>query len=261
MVSVPESWRTVWITGASSGIGRAFCQLIADDVAHVAASARSADKLRDLQRRNPAIDPFPVDVTDGKAVADCVARIEKECGDIDLAVLCAGTWTLMDVANFDPVAIRRGVDVNYMGVVHAVAALLPGMMARRSGHIAIVASVSGYRGLPRAAAYGPTKAALINLAETLRAELEPHGITISIVNPGFVETPMTADNPFPMPGIISAETAAERLLAGLARRQYEIVFPKRFGYAVKALRFLPNGLFFWLIRRFVLKSKTTESAP
>ena len=177
-----------------------------------------------------------------------------EAGPIDLAVLNAGTWKMMGVDDFDLAAIRRGVEVNYMGVVNALDALLPRMLERGRGHIAIVASVAGYRGLPNSLAYGPTKAALINLAETLQTELAPRGITVSVVNPGFVDTPMTRDNPFPMPGIIPAPEAAQALLAGLRRKRFEIAFPRGFAAAMKILRLLPNALFFWVVRRFIYKA-------
>ncbi len=255
MASRPSKWGTVWITGASSGIGASLATLIAERslAESVAASARSTDKLEALSKANPTIKSYPVDVTDAVAVAECVSGIEEESGPIALAVLCAGTWKLTDIEGFDIASARAGIEVNYMGVIHALAAIVPGMMKRRSGHIAIVASVAGYRGLPLSAAYGPTKAALINLAETLRAELRPYGITVSIVNPGFVDTPMTSDNPFPMPGIISAESAAQSLLAGLEAKKYEIIFPRGFGYSVKALRYLPNAVFFWVVRTFIMK--------
>lgn len=255
MASRPSRWGTVWITGASSGIGASLATLIAEKsrADSIAASARSADKLEALSKANPTIKSCPVDVTDAAAVAECVSGIEEASGPIALAVLCAGTWKLTDIEGFDIASARAGIEVNYMGVIHALAAIVPGMMKRRSGHIAIVASVAGYRGLPLSAAYGPTKAALINLAETLRAELRPYGITVSIVNPGFVDTPMTSDNPFPMPGIISAESAAQSLLAGLEAEKYEIVFPRGFGYSVKALRYLPNAVFFWIVRTFIMK--------
>lgn len=229
-------------------------KLMDGDVDHVAISARSKDKLAAIASDAKTINAYPLDVTDAEATTNTIAAIEAASGPIDLAVLNAGTWKLMDVADLDMDAVRAGIEVNYMGVMYALQALLPGMMARKGGHIAIVASVAGYRGLPRSIAYGPTKAALINLAETLRAELEPHNITVSIVNPGFVDTPMTSDNPFPMPGIISAEVAANSLLSGLQRKKYEIRFPLMFTFAMKFLRILPNGIYFWAMRSFIMKS-------
>jgi len=254
VAATETAWKTVWITGASSGIGLELARLMATKAAQVAVSARSAGPLSALAADQPGIVAKPLDVTDAGAVSACVKELETQTGGIDLAVLNAGVWTLMDSAELDLKAVRAGIEVNYMGVIHAIDALLPGMLARGRGHIAIVASVAGYRGLPRAVAYGPTKAALINLAETLRLELEPRGITISVVNPGFVDTPMTEDNPFPMPAIISAEEAARRLLDGLERRRYEIVFPRRLVYALKLLRVLPNAAFFRVVRTFVTRA-------
>lgn len=255
-MSLPDSfWKVAWVTGASSGIGRELASLLDEKVGRVVVSARSADKLEELAAGSSAIKPYPLDVTDETAVAACVESIEHDLGPIDLAVLSAGTWAIMDQGQIDIAAIRRGVEVNYMGVVNALAAIVPRMRERGHGHIAIVASVAGFRGLPRAAAYGPTKAALINLAETLRSELEPFGITVSLVNPGFVDTPMTRDNPFPMPGIMPAGKAAKALLAGLEKRHYEIIFPRGFVYAVKLLRIMPNRVFFWYVSNFVLGKK------
>ena len=248
-----SAWNTVWITGASTGIGYELTRLLDGRVPHLAASARSADKLEALAAACETVVPYPVDVADGQAVAACARAIEAAGGPIDLAVLNAGIWRIMDAAEWDAAYLRHALEVNYLGVVHAIDALLPGMLDRGQGHIAIVASVAGYRGLPRSVAYGPTKAALINLAETLHAELAPRGITVSVVNPGFVDTPMTRDNPFPMPGIIPAETAARHLLAGLERKRYEIIFPRGFVYAMKLLRLLPNALYFRIVRSFVMK--------
>ena len=245
-------WKTVWITGASSGIGRALALAMGEEAATVAVSARSADRLNALREQCANVSAHPVDVTDREAVARCVEAIEASAGPIDLAVLNAGTWTLMDAPNLDLKAVRSGVEVNYFGVMNALDVLIPRMLERGCGHIAIVASVAGYRGLPRAIAYGPTKAALINLAEILRLELEPRGITVSVANPGFVDTPMTSDNPFPMPGIVSAEEAAKTILAGLKKRKYEIVFPTGFALVMKLLRLMPNALYFRLIRKFVM---------
>ena len=251
-------WRTAWITGASSGIGRDLARRLDGRVAHVAISARSSDKLRQIAADGSTTVDHPLDVTDARAVSETVERIETEAGPIDLAVLNAGTWHLLEPGELDPAAMRDGMDVNYFGTVNCLAALVPRMRARGRGHIAIVASVAGYRGLPRALAYGPTKAALINLAEGLRSELEPSGIRVSVVNPGFVDTPLTRDNPFPMPAMMTSDAAAGRLLDGLAAGRYEIVFPRRFVYGTKLLRIMPNALFFWIVRRFVYPGRRSR---
>jgi NAD(P)-dependent dehydrogenase (short-subunit alcohol dehydrogenase family) len=249
MAAPPVPWRTVWITGAGSGIGRAVALRLAANGATVAASARSEDALDALATDGDAISAFPVDVVETGHVADTVDRIERQFGEIDLAILAAGTWTqVTPVRGIDPEVFRRAMDVNYLGTVNALAALVPRMVARGRGHIAIVASMAGYRGLPTAAAYGPTKAALINLAESIRPELEARGVRVSVINPGFVRTPMTDVNRFPMPFLMEPEDAARRIVAGLEAGRYEIAFPTRFALIMKLLRLLPDGVFFLAAR-------------
>ena len=247
-------WNAVWITGASSGIGRALALKLAATGTRVAATARSADRLGSLAAEAAGITSFAADVTDAPALAALAGRVAAEIGPVDLAILNAGTYAPVDTGkDFDAGLFRRTVEVNYLGVTNAIAAVLPGMLRRGAGHIAIVASVAGYRGLPKAAAYGPSKAALINLAEALKPELEPHGVRISIVNPGFVRTPMTARNDFSMPFLMEPGEAAERIIAGLRAGRYEIAFPRRFAVVLKILRLLPDAVFFRIVRKFVLR--------
>jgi NAD(P)-dependent dehydrogenase (short-subunit alcohol dehydrogenase family) len=244
-------WKVVWITGASTGIGREIAlQLAASGVA-VAASARSVEKLGEL---GLGIRAYPLDVTDRGAVSATVESIERELGPIDLAILGAGTYSPVEVDGFEPAVFERTMAANYMGVVNCVAALMPRMLARRGGHLAWIASVAGYRGLPKAAAYGPSKAALINLAECLKPELDARGVAISMINPGFVETPLTAQNDFAMPFLMQATDAARLSIEGLARRRFEIAFPWRFVTILKIARLLPYAFYFSLVRRAVLKS-------
>ncbi len=243
-------WKVVWITGASTGIGREVALQLAAQGVIVAASARSADKLKALGAN---IKPYPVDVTDRDAMLQTIEKIERDLGSIDLAILGAGTYSPVEIDAFDPSLSELAMGVNYMGVVNGVTGLLAHMLPRRKGHIAWIASVAGYRGLPKAAAYGPTKAALINLAESLKPELDARGITVSVINPGFVETPMTAQNEFPMPFMIKTDEAARRTIAGLAKGHFEIAYPTRFVAILKIMRVLPYRLFFWLISRAVLK--------
>ncbi len=242
-------WACAWITGGSSGLGLALARQLEDRADHVAVTSRTFSVRKSKDGRPESIRSFPADVTDEAGLAACIETVERECGPIDLAVLNAGTWTLMDADRFSLDAVRKGIEVNYMGVIHALNGLIPNMIERGRGHIVIVASVAGYRGLPRAAAYGPTKAALINLAETLKPELGRFGIQVSLVNPGFVDTPMTQNNPFPMPDLMPAERAAQIMLAGLEKGRFEITFPRRFVLAMKLLRLLPYTLFFMLARR------------
>jgi short-subunit dehydrogenase len=246
----------IWITGASSGIGRAVALAYAGAGAAVAVSARSADALGALAAE-PAgggcIQPFPVDVTDRAAMLDTVARIEAALGPIELAILNAGTHEPVDARAFDAAVFDRLFAVNLAGTVNGLAAILPRFVARRAGHVALVASVAGYGGLPTAAAYGATKAAMINLAEALKFDLDPVGVRVSLVNPGFVRTPLTDKNPFAMPALMEVDDAARALVRGLARGGFEVTFPRRFTYVLKLLRLLPYRLYFPLMARITRK--------
>ncbi len=246
----PPSVGVVWITGASSGIGRALSLRLAQQGQRVVVSARRGDTLAALALAHPGrIMAWPLDVSDAGAVAAAVPAIEAAHGPIALAVLNAGTHERTTAQDFSAAIVRRLVEVNLMGVVHCLDAALAVMRPRRSGQIAVVASVAGYRGLPTAAGYGATKAALINLCESLKPECDGLGIKLQLVNPGFVETPLTERNPFPMPFLIPVERAIDRLAAGLAGDAFEIAFPLRFALILKVMQMLPYRLYFWLIKR------------
>jgi NAD(P)-dependent dehydrogenase (short-subunit alcohol dehydrogenase family) len=244
--------RVAWVTGASSGIGAALCLGLAAGGWTVAASARRAERLQALaadERAAGRIHAVPLDVTDEPAVTEAVAAIEARLGPVHTAVLNAGDYTPMPARSFDTALFRRLMEVNYLGVVHGIGAVLPRQLARGQGRLFVTASVAGYRGLPLAAPYGATKAALINLAESLRAELDGSGVEVRLINPGFVRTDLTAKNAFHMPALVDAETAAARILRELDGTGFEIAFPRRFAYALKLLRMLPYRLYFPLIRR------------
>ena len=246
----PLPWKVAWVTGASTGIGREIALALAAGGVRVAASARSAEKLSAL---GAGIRGYPLDVTDSVAMATTAERIARDLGPIDIAVFAAGAYQPVTASAIDAEVFGTLMQTNYMGVVNGLAALLPAMQARRAGHLAWIASVAGYRGLPKAAAYGPTKAALINLAESLKPELDGMGIAVSVINPGFVETPMTAGNDFPMPFLMQPAEAARLAIAGLVSQRFEIAFPRRFVAILKIARLLPYWLYFRIIRRAVLK--------
>ena len=242
-----------WSTGASSGIGRAVAERLARRGMRVAVRARTADALAELSAANAGIEAFPLDITDGDAVDVAISQIEERLGPIDLAVFCAATWTVLDVEDLNAADIQKGMTVNFNGTVETLVPVARRMMQRKRGRIAIVASVAGYRGLPRSSAYAPTKAALINLAECLSPDLARHNVDVSIVNPGFVDTPMTQDNDFPMPFLMQVDDAADRIVRGLERGRYEIAFPWQLVTILKVLRMMPNSLFLWLMRRNVAR--------
>ena len=248
-------WKTAWVTGASSGIGRDVVLQLAAAGVKVAASARSVDSLSKLAAAHSGIMAFPLDVTDAQSVKDAAKAIEAALGPIDLAIFNAGVWHPMGAADFSADKSLDSMAVNYFGVTNGVAAVIGDMMTRRSGHLAFVASVAGYRGLPKAAGYSPSKAAVISLAETLRPELEPLGVKVSIINPGFVETPMTSVNRFPMPFMIKSADAASRIISGLKAGKFEIAFPWQLVTLLKIARVLPYPLFFWYARNFLTPRK------
>ncbi len=254
MVQSTAPWKTVWITGASSGIGRQLALDLAGKDVTVAVSARSGDALAELAAENPDIRSYPLDVTDLAACRTTAQAIEAEIGPLDLVVMAAGVWIIRDVESFQAEDSIKAMRVNYEGATGVVDAVLPSMIKRRAGHIAPVASVAGYRGIPRAVTYAPTKAALISMAEALRTDAAQHGIKVQIINPGFVRTPMTDTNDFPMPFLMEPEDASRRIIAGLQSDRFEIVFPTRLAVIMKLLRMLPYRLYFWLMARFVQRT-------
>lgn len=248
-------FKTAWVTGAGKGIGRALALRLAADGTRVAASARTAtdlDALAAEAARLPGrILPFVLDVTDRDAVRRAVAAIDGALAPLDLVVLNAGTHRPVRADDLEPEVFEDLWRVNVMGVVNGLSAVLPAMLERGGGHIAVMASVAGYTGLPTGAAYGATKAAVIHLCESLRPELEGRGVRLSVINPGFVRTPLTDRNAFPMPFLIDAEEAAERIRAGLAAGRYEIAFPRRMAWALKVLAMLPAAVRVAIKRRML----------
>lgn len=240
--------RRVWLVGASTGIGRALAGQLHALGATVIVSARKADALQDFVTQHPGSITLPLDVTDRAAVQRAADAALAE-GPLDLVCYCAGHYHAMRAIAIDLDDLLRHHEVNTVGALHVLAAITPGMVTRGQGHISLVSSVAGFRGLPQSLAYGPTKAALINLAETLYLDLQPHGLGVSVINPGFVETPLTAQNEFHMPALISPEQAAQAIVQGWARGEFDIHFPKRFTHVMKLLRLLPYRLYFAAVRR------------
>ena len=241
--------RSVWLVGASSGIGEATAHALHVEGARVFVSARNAEALAAFVRRHPGAVALPLDV--GKrAAVHAAALTVKSAGPLDLVLYCAGYYKEQRATGYSLDEMLRHDDINYRGALHVLDAVLPGFLARKAGHISLVGSVAGYRGLPKSLAYGPTKAALINLAETLYLDLKDSGVGVSLVCPGFVETPLTAQNQFAMPGLIKPPEAAQAMLSGWAAGRFEIHFPKRFTLWMKLLGLLPRTLYFPLIRKF-----------
>lgn len=240
-----------WITGASTGIGAAVAEALVGRGWTVAITARAVDRLEALAgRHGGSMIVAPGDVSDAAGMAALHARIVAQAGrPVALAVLNAGAWQEMGAEDFDLAAFRLMMEVNLMGTANVLASVMPAMLARGSGQIAVVASVAGYRGLPRAVAYGATKSALISMCESLCFDLAKAGVAISVVNPGFVRTPMTAVNRFPMPFLLEVEDAAQRIVKGLAAGRFEVAFPWQLAWPLKLLRVVPAWMFFRLLSR------------
>jgi NAD(P)-dependent dehydrogenase (short-subunit alcohol dehydrogenase family) len=240
--------RVVWLVGASTGIGRATAAALHARGAKVIVSARNAGALKTFEVAHPGSVGLPLDVTDREDVARAAQQLVRDHGRIDLALYCAGYYKAQGATQFDLDDAVRHQQVNYVGALHLLDAVLPVLLQQKSGHLSLVSSVAGYRGLPNSLAYGPTKAALINLAQTLYLDLRSLGIGTSVINPGFVETPLTAQNEFAMPALLTPDQAAEEILKGWAQGRFEIHFPKRFTLCLKALSHVSDALYFRAIR-------------
>ena len=250
-----QDWRgrRVWLVGASSGIGLACAKALQAAGAHVLVSARDLGTLSEwaatCKSQGLPVELLSLDVTDALQVK-YVARQVAAGGKLDFVLYCAGHYRAQRATEFDLTDMLRHQDVNYNGLLRVLDAVLPLFLQQGSGHISVVSSVAGWRGLPNGLAYGPTKAAVTHVAETLYMDLQDKGIGVSVVNPGFVATPLTAQNNFQMPALITPEQAATAMLAGWAEGLFDIHFPKRFTAWLKLLRLLPYRAYFALVRRF-----------
>lgn len=239
------SGKRVWLVGASTGIGAALAHALAKSGARLALSARSGDKLMDLNIAGALL--VPCDATDPHALAKAYNTVKAAFNCVDVVIYLAGNYQPMRAENFDLNAAENILAVNYVGAMRLAAIVLPDLQPR--GGIAFVASVAGYRGLPKSIAYGPGKAALIHFAECLQFDLLPKNIGVWLINPGFVATELTSSNDFEMPALISPGQAAKDIIDGMGSGCFEIHFPKRFTRVMKLLSLLPYRLYFRLIRR------------
>jgi NAD(P)-dependent dehydrogenase (short-subunit alcohol dehydrogenase family) len=248
-----RDWRgkRVWLVGASTGIGEATAAALHAQGAQVIVSARKHEALQSFAAHHPGSQALALDVSDAGTVQSAAASV-LEAGPLDCVIYCAGHYNAMRGFQMDVADMERHLLVNYSGALHVLQAVVPALLAQGQGHISLIGSVAGYRGLPNSLAYGPTKAALINLAETLYLDLRNQGLGVSLISPGFVATPLTANNQFAMPALITPEQAAQAMLRGWARGEFDIHFPKRFTLGMQVLRLLPDRLFFALVRRVTI---------
>ncbi len=248
--------KNCWIIGASSGIGEALAHKFYTNGYDVIISAKSSEKLENLRSELLALKLGDVlvstlDVSDIDSVKQSFTEVLEKFQKIDLAIFCPALYQPMSVINFDLEISKKIINTNLVGFLNFLSLVAPQMIQQKSGHIAVIASVAGYRGLPQSFAYGASKAALINLCEGIYLELKSYGIDLSIINPGFVKTRLTDQNKFKMPFLISTKEAADLIFQGLKSKDFEIHFPKKFTFFLKLLRLLPYKVFFFITKRIV----------
>ena len=246
-----ENQKKSWITGASSGIGKALAEKFAKENWKVAISARRENLLNDIAKTDN-ISSFPLDVTDDNKVKEVFSKILKEFNSLNLCVFCSGAYDPKLEKEINKEQIRKIMDINFFGVLNCIKSVENYFKEKKAGHISVVSSVAAYRGLPNSSGYGPSKAALTNLTESLFFDFKKHNVRISLISPGFIKTPLTDQNTFNMPFIKTPEFAAEKMYNGLTKNSaFEIHFPKELTVFLKILRILPYRMYLFLINKFV----------
>ena len=246
-----ENQKKIWITGASSGIGKALALKFAKENWLVAISARR-EEILDQIAQNENISSFPLDVTDDSNVQKCLSSILNKFNTLDLCVFCSGAYDPTLEQEINKEQIRKIMEVNFFGVLNCIKAVEDHFKSKKKGQISIVSSVAAYRGLPNSSGYGPSKAALTNLTESLYFDFKKHNVKISLISPGFIKSQLTDQNTFNMPFIKTPEFAANKIYVGLIKNNsFEIHFPKELTLFLKILRILPYRIYLFLINKFV----------
>ena len=242
--------KTIWITGGSTGIGKALAIRFANEGWNVAISARRENLLKELSDRYENISPFPLDVTDKENCKNIFNQVKEKLGDIDICFFSTGTWDPKKEKDIDVEQIENVFKINFFGTVNSIKAVEEYYKNRNEGTIAIVSSIAGYRGLPNSTGYGPSKSALNNLAESLYFDFGRHNVRVCLVSPGFIKTPMTDKNDFKMPFLKTPEFAADKIYDGLVnKKSFEIHFPKELTLTLKFFSILPYKLYFYLVKK------------
>ncbi len=246
-----ENQKKIWITGASSGIGKALAIKFVSNGWKVAVSARRVEILNEMAKEKN-IFSYPLDVTNQKQVSDTFLKILKDFGDVDICVFSSGTYDPKLEKEINIEQNKFVMNTNYFGVLHCIKSVEGYFKNKKRGHISIVSSIAGYRGLPNSSGYGPSKAALTNLAESLYFDFQKHNVRVSLISPGFIKTPLTDKNEFDMPFIKSPEYAAKKIFNGLTKSTaFEVHFPKELTLILKFFRILPYRIYLYLIGKFV----------
>ena len=242
--------KTIWITGGSTGIGKALAIRFANEGWNVAISARRENLLKELSDRYENISPFPLDVTDKENCKNIFNQVKEKFGEIDICFFSTGTWDPKKEKDIDVEQIEKVFKINFFGTVNSIKAVEEYYKNRNEGTLAIVSSIAGYRGLPNSTGYGPSKSALNNLAESLYFDFGRHNVRVCLVSPGFIKTPMTDKNDFKMPFLKTPEFAADKIYDGLVnKKSFEIHFPKELTLTLKFFSILPYKLYFYLVKK------------
>jgi len=248
--------KNIWITGASSGIGKALAIKFAKEGWQVAASARRENLLNEISESNKNISVFPLDVTNKENCKHIFEEIKNKYENIDICFFSTGTWDPKKEKDIDIEQMENVMKTNFFGTLNCIKAVEKYFKEKKNGHISVVSSVAGYRGLPNSTGYGASKAALINLTESLYFDFGRHNVRVSLVSPGFIKTPMTDKNDFKMPFLKTPEFAAEKIYNGLINgSSFEIDFPKELTLILKLLKILPNRLYLYLIKKLTKLQK------
>ena len=248
--------KTIWITGGSTGIGKALAIKFAKEGWNVAISARRENLLKETCGEHENISSFPLDVTDKNKCKEVFQNIVDTFQNVDICFFSTGTWDPKKEKDIDVEQIENVFKVNFFGTLNSIKAVERYFKDRKSGTITIVSSIAGYRGLPNSTGYGPSKSALNNLAESLYFDFGRSNVRVCLVSPGFIKTPMTDKNDFKMPFLKTSEYAAEKLYVGLVNKNsFEIHFPKSLTTILKVLSFLPNKIYFGLIGKLTKYQK------
>lgn len=238
----------VWIIGASSGIGRSLSFMLLDEGANLYLSSRKKELLDEIKTHKPqSVEVLPLDVLDLASID----QVFKQIKHVDLVIYLAADYTPMSVQDFNVEWASRIIDVNLKGAVNVASVVLPKFIEEKRGHLSFVASIAGYIGLPRSSVYGATKAGLLNFCESIYNDLKEYNVDVSVVNPGFVKTNLTAKNDFDMPFIMTPDEAAREMIKGYQKGRFDIVFPKTFSYFFRVMRLFPYSIHLKLVKLLV----------
>jgi len=248
--------KTIWITGGSTGIGKALAIKFANEGWNVAISARRENLLNEISDNHENITPFPLDVTDKSKCIEVFEKIQNKFENIDICFFSTGTWNPIKERDIDVEQIKEVFKINFFGTLNAIKAVEEYFKNKKSGTITIVSSIAGYRGLPNSTGYGPSKSALNNLAESLYFDFKRSNVRVCLVSPGFIKTPMTDKNDFKMPFLKTTDYAAEKIYDGLINKDvFEIHFPKSLTIMLKIFSFLPSKIYFALVSKMTKYQK------